>query len=210
MTKLVIFDFWGTLAEQGVRSHLQMVKNILRLEMDFSEFVLRFEKVFMTQEFPDLKSAFQAVIEEFELNPPEFVVEKLIGMWNKNTLLAELYPDTIECLEDLKKDYKIALIANTDGFSIPAILEKFKLEKYFDFVYLSYKEGALKTDPKSFKKILTELDLTKKDALMLGDSIESDMGGAQKAGIRSILIDRRNRREYPDKIEKLSQLREKI
>src|SRR3989344_5968960 len=185
MTKLVIFDFWGTLAEQGVRSHLQMVKNILRLEMDFSEFVLRFEKVFMTQEFPDLKSAFQAVIEECELNPPEFVVEKLIGMWNKNTLLAELYPDTIECLEDLKKDYKIALIANTDGFSIPAILEKFKLEKYFDFVYLSYK-----------------------DALMLGDSIESDMGGAQKAGIRSILIDRRNRREYPDKIEKLSQLRE--
>ena len=45
---------------------------------------------------------------------------------------------------------------------------------------------------------------------MVGDSLESDIEGAQKAGIRAILLDRRGRREYPDKISNLLELKDKL
>ena len=135
MTKLIIFDFWGTLMNQGVYSPLKQVKNILRIDMPFSDFVIKFENVLFIEVYPDLQSGFEAVVKEFELKVPPFVMEKLIGMWNKNRLLAAPFPETLAVLEDLKKDYRLAIISNTDGFSVSSVIEKYQLEKYFDYIY---------------------------------------------------------------------------
>ena len=210
MTKVIILDFWGTIIEQGVRSPLKQVQQILRIDMPFSEFVVRFEQVFFTEVFPDLRSGFEAVLREFGVKAPPFVIEKLIGMWNKNRLLAQPFPDTISTLEDLSKDYKLVILSNTDGFSVPSVLEKFHIEKHFSYVYLSFKEGMLKMDPESFRKIFTELSVTAEDCVMIGDSLESDMKGAELAGVRGILLDRRGTRDYPEKISSLSEIRAKL
>lgn len=39
-----------------------------------------------------------------------------------------------------------------------------------------------------FETALQSLDLRPEDAVMVGDDIESDIGGAQRAGIRGILV----------------------
>ena len=154
----------------------------------------------MTQKYGSLAAAFEAVITTFNLRVPGFVIDKLIGAWNKNTLLAKLYDETIEMLEELKKEYKLVLICNTDPFSVPAVLDKYDLRKYFDVVMLSCETGFLKSDPRSYMSALQQLDADAADAVMVGDSLESDMRSAEQAGIKGILIDRRGKQEYPAKI----------
>lgn len=209
--KAIFFDFWGTLVENGVRSPVKQVKWILRLnEMDFSEYITKFEEVFMTKKYKDLNEGFQEVTKAFELNVPPFIIEKLIGMWNKNTILSTAYDETIDALEELKKDYKLILISNTCSFSIGSVLDKYDMKKYFDEISLSCDTGFLKSNKKSFEDVLKKLKIKKKEAVMVGDSIESDVKSAENAGIMPILIDRRGGREYENKISSLSELKEKL
>jgi len=209
--KAIFFDFWGTLAENGVRSPIKQVKYILRLnDMDFSEYVIKFERVFMTKKLESLQAGFEDVLKEFDLSVSDFVVEKMIGLWNKNAILAQLDEEAPKVLEDLKKDYKLILISNTDPFSITSVLDKHDLRKYFDIISLSCDTGLLKSDKESFENILKELKLEKDEVVMVGDSIESDVKSAENVGIRAILVDKRDSREYDDKITSLSELKEKL
>ncbi|MEM4282649.1 MAG: HAD family hydrolase [Candidatus Woesearchaeota archaeon] len=208
MIKAVLFDFWGTIVENGTFSPLRQTYVILRVNMPFSSFVQRFEEAFMTKKFEDLSSALKSAIGAFPgLEPSPFVIEKLIGIWNKNRLLAKPFPETTAVLEELKtKGLKIGLISNADCFSIEPLLERFDLAKYFDAMHLSWQTGFLKTNPKSFEILLRQLGVSKDETLMVGDSLETDIEGARKAGIRAILIDRKGKRDYPNKIGNLNEL----
>jgi len=145
-------------------------------------------------------------MQRVDIEPKQEVIDNLVGMWNKNTLLAKPYPETLDVLKKLKKEYKLALISNTDQFSVEPVLEKFKLNEYFDEIALSYELGMLKTNPKMFKHVLSKLKLKKEDVIMVGDSMETDIKGANNAGIKPILVDRRNMREYGDKIVNLKEI----
>lgn len=207
MTKAIIFDFWGTIVETGVfPSPVRQVKRIMRLDVPFSEFIVKFEKVLMTRRFDSLSEAFEHVAQEFGVNPPPFVYDKLIGMWNKNRLLAKPFEETMEVLERLHEKYKLVLLSNSDSLSIEPLLERFDLRRHFDIIKISCETGVLKTDPQAFEDILAELGADASDVVMVGDSLESDMVPAKAAGMRAILVDRRDRREYPDKISDLTQL----
>ena len=206
MTKAIIFDLQGTLVENGVYpSPLRQVRNILRIDAPFSDFVMRFEQVLMTGKHASLKDAFARICEDFDLQPKEYLLEKMVGLWNKNKLLSQIYPDTIPVLTELKKDYKLVLISNIDSFS-KDIVERFKLEDYFDLIILSCDTGLLKSDPKLYSKIMKDLDVSAEELLMVGDSIESDINNAQAVGIRGVLVDRHNKREYDPKIVMLTEL----
>jgi len=209
--KAIFFDFWGTLVENGVQSPVKQVKWILRLnDVDFSEYIVKFEEVFMTKKFDELKQGFEEVAKKFDINAPDFIIDKLIGMWNKNSILAKPYDETIKVLEELKKDYKLILISNTDNFSINSVLDKYDLRKYFDEITLSCDTGLLKSNKKSFGGVLKKLKLKKSEAVMIGDSMESDVKGAENAGIKPILVDRRGTREFESKISSLDELKEML
>jgi len=207
MVKAIIFDLQGTLIENGVYpSPLRQVKNILRVNMPFSDFVMRFEKILMTESHSSLKEGFVKVCESFNMQPREFIIERLVGLWNKNKLLSQLYPDTIETLSSLKKDYKLVLVANIDAFSTD-IIERFKLREYFDLIILSCDNGLLKNDKEFYNIVMDKFDITQKDILMVGDSIESDVETARSVGINAVLVDRHNKREYEQKIVTLDELK---
>ncbi len=210
--KAIFFDFWGTLVENGVfPSPVKQVKFFLRLgNLPFSDFIVRFEKAFMTKKVDNLGESFDNVIKEFGIRPPHFVIEKCVGMWNKNMLLAKTFNDTKEVLKELKKDYKLVLIANSDPFSVPAVIEKFGLEEFFDEIVYSYKEESLKSEGELYDIALKKLDLKKDEVIMLGDSIESDIESADKFGIRSVLVDRKDKREFSPKIVGLNQIKDTI
>ncbi|MBW2971046.1 HAD family hydrolase [Candidatus Woesearchaeota archaeon] len=208
MVKVIFFDFWGTLVENGIfPSPVRQVKSILNLyRTPFPLFIVKFEEAFMTREYNDLYEAFSAVCEAFNIRPTPVMLDRLVGMWNKNKLLAKPYPETLKVLQTLKKKYKIVLISNTDCFSIKSVVEKFELDKYFDLMVFSYDTGMLKSNPKAFENALKKLKLKKEDVIMVGDSMESDIQGAKNAGIDAVLIDRRDRREFENKIVTLDEL----
>ena len=145
----------------------------------------------------------------FNIEPKPFIIDKLIGVWNKNKLLSQLYPDTIQVLEELKKaKYKLAIVSNCPNNSVEPVIEKFGLGKYFDAVLLSWETGYLKTDKELFALAMKKLKVKKKeDVLMVGDSIPTDIEGAKNAGINAILVDRKGTREWPEKIKDLTELK---
>ncbi len=211
MIKAIIFDFWGTLMEQGIYpSPFKQVRYFMRLKMPFSEFAPKFEGAFMLQKFDSLTDGFKEVSKAFDIKPPEFVYDRLVGAWNKNKLLAKPYPEAIAALTELKKKYKLALISNSDCFSIEDIIDKYDLRKFFDVIVLSYEAGVLKTDKKMFQIVLKKLKVKKDEAVMVGDSIDSDMIGAENAGVKAVLVDRKGKREYVHKVADLSEVKDMI
>lgn len=209
MIKAIIFDFWGTLMENGVYpSPFKQVKYMFRLNMMFPEFAPKFEEAFMLSKFENLYEGFGAVAKAFEIEPPQFVFDNVVGMWNKNKLLAKPYPDAVAALTELKKKYKLALISNTDCFSINEIIDKYDLRKFFDVIVLSYEAGVLKSDKKMFALATKKMKVKKNEVIMVGDSIDSDIRGAENAGIKAILLDRRGAREYTNKIAGLAEVKD--
>lgn len=207
MIKAIIFDFWGTLVENGIfPSPVKQVKYILRVPMSFRDFIIRFEHTIMTKPYADMNEAFSAVCEEFRINADERVIERLVGMWNKNELLAKPFLETIEVLEKLKKKgIKVALISDSTP-TIKRVVEKFGLADYFDEMMFSFDTGLLKTDPEMYHKLVEKLGVKPDEVVVIGDSIPTDIIGAKNAGLKTILLDRRNKREFSPKIVNLREI----
>jgi FMN phosphatase YigB (HAD superfamily) len=206
MVKAVFFDFWGTLVENGTYSPLKQSFSILRVRMPFSQFAEQFERALMTKSYEDQATAFTEVCKAFNVNPIPIVIEKLIGVWNKNRLLSKIYPDTIDTLKALKeKKIKIALISNAPNNNVEPVLERFGMKDLFDGIFISYNEGKLKTDG-LFETAMKKLKLKKDDVISIGDSIETDIKGAEAVGIKAYLLDRKGKREFANKIQSLTEI----
>jgi len=206
MVKVIIFDFWGTLVENGVWSPIKQVRNILGIRMPFSQYVVRMEKAMMTQQFATLKEAFEAICAEFGVECTQDKLDRLIGMWNKSWMLARPYSETETVLEKLSQDYKIILVSNTDSFSVNNVLNKFALNKYFSEKFLSFETKKIKTDPQFLQEVLEKLNVSPEDCVLIGDSVQSDMLAAKNVGIKAVLVDRRNSRDFHPKIKTLEEL----
>ena len=200
-------DFWGTIMEQGVRpSPLKQIKEIIAPKMRYGDFVILFEQSFMTQHIKDLYEGLEIVQKNFGIKLKKKDIEKIVGIWNKNKILAKPFPDTIETLTYLRKNnIKIGLVANTDPLSVPSIVEKYKLE--FDSHCYSYEEHALKISGKLFHKVIKDFGLKKDEVIVIADSIQSDIKPAIKEGLKAYLIDRKDRREFDNKIKTLLEIK---
>lgn len=207
MKKAIIFDLQGTLIENGVfPSPIKQVKYFLRVKPDFHEFVIGFEKAMMTKEYASLTDAFKELYTVFNINPPPFVLDKLVGLWNKNKLLSKPYIDTIDALAHFKKrGFTLILVANIDCFS-KDVVDKYALRSYFDKIYLSCDTSLLKSDEALWDMILADNELSTEDLIVVGDSMESDIEPAVARGIDAVLVDRYKRRDYEKKITMLMDL----
>ena len=206
MVKAVIFDFWGTLVENGVWSPIKQVQQILHIDLPFSDYVSRMEEAMMTKKFDSLREAFEAVCKEFKIDCDEAKMEALIGMWNKSWMLAKPYEEVQEELENLRKEHTLILVSNTDNFSINQVLDKFQLRQHFQHIFLSCELGLIKNDTKFLKKVLKEAKLAASDCVLVGDSIHSDMEAAKEAGIKSVLMEHKQRQHFHPKIRNLKEL----
>ncbi len=207
MKKILLFDFWGTLAENGVWSPTKQIRNILGIRLPFSEYVNRMQGAMMTKKHEDLEAAFRSVCSEFALDCDDAKIEELIGMWNKNWMLAKPYEEVADELAKLKeKGFTLVLVANTDQFSIQNVLEKFSLTGLFDKLYFSCDVGLIKNDEAFFPGLCSELGVGVGDCVMIGDSIQSDVIAAKAVGLSAVLVDRKNTRDYHPKIQSLKEL----
>lgn len=97
-----------------------------------------------------------------------------------------LMPDAIEVLDYLKARYPLTIISN--GFTEVQYkkLESSGIRHYFDYIVLSEQAKALKPDKKIFEYALKLNSAPSREAIMIGDSYEADIRGAQNAGIDQV------------------------
>ncbi|MBT4504511.1 MAG: HAD family hydrolase [Gemmatimonadetes bacterium] len=97
----------------------------------------------------------------------------------------ELYPDVLPAFDFLAPRFQIGLLSN--GNTYP---EKLGLEEHFDFAIFAQDVGFTKPDPQIFAVTLEHADCTPEELLHVGDSLPSDVEGAQNAGISAVWLNR--------------------
>ena len=112
----------------------------------------------------------------------------------------ELMPGAIELLDRLRASYaRLIMISN----GAPGI-QRFKLEgsglgSYFDDVVISGEVGVRKPDPRIFGIALQRAGTSCREAVMIGNSLKSDITGAANAEITSVWLENEceDRSAYP-------------
>ncbi len=100
-----------------------------------------------------------------------------------NTIIAydeaELSHKQIEFIKGLTKDFKVLILSNTNFKRVSLALNK------VDIPFIWYAKKPLKF---GFKKALKMLDSKKEETMIIGDQLMTDVFGANRVGIGSILV----------------------
>jgi putative hydrolase of the HAD superfamily len=106
----------------------------------------------------------------------------------------ELYEDTLPVLAELRDaGLRIGLVSNS-ARDVHGFARHHRLE--VDAAITSFSHGKTKPHASIFRAVLDLLDVSSGEAVMVGDTVEDDIDGAQALGMRAILLDRLER--YPD------------
>ena len=160
--------------------------------------------------FSEAKHGLHTVAEVMELYPQEFIEKSgfadgqstndqrqmtdtfkhaFRAAWGQTHTLV---PDAKETLEALhRKGYRLFAASNSFGHLQRSRLEHAGVLRFFEDTYISMDIGYDKPDIRFYEEALRRCGLTPQDVLMVGDSMTTDILGAQAAGITSVFFDRR-------------------
>jgi len=117
------------------------------------------------------------------------------------------YDDVEAALGALKtRGMKCGIVSNWDG-RLHRLIGRWGMAEQFDVVLTSAECGRRKPDPLPFQAALKCLGVSPERTLYVGDSYDDDAVGAQRAGLRPVLIDR-NSTEGPRDVPHIASLTE--
>lgn len=151
--------------------------------------------------FSEAKHGLHTIAEVMELYPKEFIAtigyppeavdpfkHAFRAAWGKTHTLV---PGAKEMLENLQaKGYRLFAASNSIGHLQRSRLEKAGILKYFEDTYISMDIGYDKPDIRFYQEALRRCGLQAKEVLMIGDSMTTDVIGAQKAGMDALFFNR--------------------
>lgn len=160
MIKGLIFDLDGCLIDSSIvqrEAYFGSYKIVVGDENcpPYEEYIKHtgdsIDNIFRKMGFPDEMS--KVYIDHYKKNKKgDLELTKEYGMPKQKWYFEEeeLYPDTVKCLEELSKRYKIGVIANQE-LGTADCLEQFGILKYIDLVVVSAEEGVAKPNKKILK-----------------------------------------------------------
>jgi len=99
-----------------------------------------------------------------------------------------LFPHTHETLTYLKEKYTLHLISNGFGDAAQIKVVKCDLKKYFKTIVISEVVGVHKPHPEIFHYAVKNAKTEIVKSVMVGDSLEADIQGAQNVGMDAIFF----------------------
>ncbi|MDA9325145.1 HAD family phosphatase [Flavobacteriales bacterium] len=132
-------------------------------------------------------SEFDFLIEVNKLCP-KASHKQILSAWN--ALILDLPQKRISLINNLKSNFSIYLLSNTNVIHINEIKKKIGVKKYnrfynlFNKVYYSHEIGLRKPNPEAFNIILNENDLNVNEVLFIDDSIQH-IKTAKKLGVKT-------------------------
>ena len=152
--------------------------------------------------FSEAKHGLHTVAEVMELYPAEFCEKAgypaeavdpfkhaFRAAWGTTHTLV---PETKETLDALRaKGYRLFAASNSFGHLQRSRLQHAGLLGYFEDTYISMDVGYDKPDVRFYQEALRRCGLQANEVLMVGDSMTTDIIGAQQAGMNAVFFDRR-------------------
>ncbi len=211
--KYIIFDIDGTLLNYDEDENTALVGLLNELHIPYTDELFNdFNKVCWDEWYKlgledsssdNIQKNYHAIYKQYTLN--RFIrFKETINIDMSSEKLSELFLNCYakacnlnnnaeNICQLLKRDYKLYIASN--GLSKIQLSRIGKIRHYFDDVFVSEDIGYIKPSTSFFNHILNKLDI--KDAsqcLMVGDSLECDILGANRVGMDSCWYNAKNLR----------------
>jgi 2-haloalkanoic acid dehalogenase type II len=197
MIKAIIFDCWGTLFTNSQTPHpFEQFANILGYKLTDRTFVKLFERHLMLAPYENLAIPIKALLKDLQVPHSEVTVKDLKGILVRSIPTQIVYPDTMDALNRLQKNYKLILLTNTFKQGYEGLKDKFGIDQIFSGSIASFESHRIKPDIQLFKDAIASAGCKLSEIIMIGDNLHDDIEPAQSLGLRTILLDRKGR--YPD------------
>jgi putative hydrolase of the HAD superfamily len=206
--KAIFFDAAGTLIKPARRvgETYTVLAQKYGIEVSAAEIAERFRLCFHSAPPLAFPGAPATRIEDLERAWWKVLVRRIFEPWDEfqrfDDYFAELfayfahpnawslYPEVAETLSALeKRGMVLSVISNFDSRLI-GILEGLGAAPWFEHIFVSSRVGYAKPDRQIFHTALERHSLKAGDALHIGDSEEKDLHGANKAGLKGVLVER--------------------
>ena len=219
--ELLLFDADGTLFDYNRAEAWSLEQTIQEMGIQFTESIKTtyrginhklwadFERGVVT--IADIRvERFRKLLFSLQCNAgPAEAGERYLSYLGKSDFLID---GTIELLDALYEKIPLALITNGITETQYGRLDASGIGKYFDPIIISGEVGSQKPDPAIFEALFAKADFHDKDkALIIGDSLTSDMQGGINFGIDTCWYNPERTPRNPDipvtyEIQKLSEL----
>jgi len=151
--------------------------------------------------FSEAKHGLHTIAEVMELYPKEFIAtigypETAVEPFKQAFRAAwghthTLVPGARELLDTLRiQGYRLFAASNSFGHLQRSRLERAGILDYFEDTYISMDIGYDKPDIRFYQEALRRCGLSSSEVLMIGDSMTTDVMGAQAAGMDALYFDR--------------------
>ena len=129
---------------------------------------------------------FLVPVRKFGIEDPEYAKSLSDDFLERTTRKTKLIDGTLDLLDYLKPKYRMHVLSN--GFREVQFkkIENSGLKPYFDKIILSEDAGVNKPHPGIFTYALKNTNSRRHESLMIGDSWDADITGAQKSRIAQI------------------------
>ena len=191
MIKLIVFDLWQTLIPASI-DFVHLHSLLSESEISVPEFISRYEKAVQLKKYKNFEELRKDFLKEFNQEDNELLESEFYEIYLNRFDKINFYPETKATLQKLKKQgYQLALLSNNESTHAKQIEDKLLFRDYFDFLCYSFEVGAIKPDKKMFLTVLNKLNVKPNEAIMVGDSLGSDVGGSASVGMHNCLIERK-------------------
>jgi len=216
VTRAVFFDFGGTLYDYaslrlaeieslvdlarwvGVNVEPQEIWDAHRNAMRRVFYKYRPRRFYLHRDL--FRDALIGMLEDFGARADKEHLNRYRALqWKRHArdfALREGVDRTLTVLRD--KGLHLALVSNIDEDQLEHLLAIAKLQAHFDTVLSSEEAGSCKPDSAIFNETLRRAGCEPGEALFVGDSILQDVAGANRAGLRSVLLWHDSNREPPE------------
>jgi 2-haloalkanoic acid dehalogenase type II len=113
----------------------------------------------------------------------------------RDLVLRDGVVDTLRALR--ARGLHVGMVSNIDDDQLEHLIDVAGLRGCFDFLLSSETAGACKPDPAIFAEALRRARCAPQEALFVGDTLAQDIAGANRAGMRSVLLWHRDDKPPP-------------
>ena len=186
MTRAVVFDLWDTLVDFDPIAGREFQDQVAaRLGNDPDEFAALWFEGRAQRESGTLPDYL------LELGAPEDLMHELVNLRRDLTrrLLAPR-PGAVETLKQLRAGGRRVGLITVCSEDVPGVWSETPFVDLFDATVFSCSIGIRKPDPRIYRLACQELGVEPSEAMFVGDGANDELAGAERVGMRSVLIHR--------------------
>ena len=222
MFDILFLDLDDTILDFHKAEHIALSKTMRTFGLEPTEEVLaryslinkahweRLERGELTRE-QVLVGRFAVLFQEWSIGADP---EQVARCYENNLSIGHYFlPGALEAVRSLAKKYKLYLASNGTAKVQAGRLESANISHYFQEIFVSQQIGANKPDKLYFDRCIARIPgFDPQKAVMVGDSLTSDILGGKNAGMKTVWVNPAHKDPgsiKPDyEIEALSQLEE--